>query len=335
MSDSMNTSETAANEESGGPPSDFDGDLARDMILDGRAPPMTWRPWIKELDIAGCEIKDLSPLAGLSALEQLVLNDTPVSDLAPLAGLTMLRWLWLDSTQVSDLSPLAGLIALESLYLRNTPVSDLSPLAGLSALEQLVLNDTQVSDLSPLAGLTALESLYLRNTPVSDLSPLANLAALRWLDLDDAQASSPIMTSETAANEEMGGPPSDLDGDLAREMSLERTETPVLTLEAIEADAWNAVAYELPEKADRALLDAAFRAVRSCVARERELMLGAEEGLHVPAGRTEGEDSVPVHAYNEARWRQARERLDLIGNRYLQELHAYNEAHRIDWDTVR
>jgi hypothetical protein len=118
-------------------------------------------------------------------------------------------------------------------------------------------------------------------------------------------------------------------------MSLERTETPVLTLEAIEADAWNAVAYELPEKADRALLDAAFRAVRSCVARERELMLAAEDSLHVRAGRTEGENSAPVHACNETRWRQARERLDLIGNRYLQELHAYNEAHRIDWDTVR
>ncbi len=313
MSDPMKTSETAANEESGGPPSDFDGNLAREMILDGRATPTTWRPWIKELDIAGREIKDLSPLAGLSALEQLVLNDTQVSDLSPLAGLTTLRWLWLDSTQVSDLSPLAGLTALESLYLRSTPVSDLSPLAGL----------------------TALENLYLRNTPVSDLSPLANLTALRWLDLDDTQASDPIMTSETAANEETGGPPSDLDGDLAREMSLERTETPVLTVEAIEADAWNAVAYELPEKADPALLDAAFGAVRGCIARERELMLAAEEGLHVPEGRTEGEDSAPVHACNEARWRQARERLDLIGNRYLQELHAYNEAHRIDWDTVR
>ena len=32
MSDSMNTSETVANEELGGPPSDFDGDLARDMM---------------------------------------------------------------------------------------------------------------------------------------------------------------------------------------------------------------------------------------------------------------------------------------------------------------
>jgi Leucine-rich repeat (LRR) protein len=134
-------------------------------------------------------IKNLSPLANLTALQSLDLYRTQISDLSPLANLTTLQSLDLDGTQVSDLSPLTNLTALQSLGLSGTQISDLSPLTNLTALQSLDLRGTQVSDLSPLANLTALQSLDLRGTQVSNLSPLADLTTLQYLDLNGTQVS--------------------------------------------------------------------------------------------------------------------------------------------------
>ena len=124
------------------------------------------------------QIRDLTPLAGLTALTSLYLVSTQVSDLTPLAGLTALTTLDLRDTQVSDLTPLAGLTALTTLDLMVTLVSDLTPLAEMTALTTLNLWSTLVLDLTPLAGLTALTTLNLWSTRVSDPTPLAGLTNL-------------------------------------------------------------------------------------------------------------------------------------------------------------
>ena len=119
---------------------------------------------------------------GLHGLE---LDGTKLDDLSPLAGLTELQELYLGDTQVRDLSPLAGLTKLHRLFLNNTQIRDLSPLAGLTKLERLNLSDTQVQDLSPLAGLTELRYLYLSNTQVRELSHLEGLKELKGLALEN------------------------------------------------------------------------------------------------------------------------------------------------------
>ncbi len=144
---------------------------------------------VTELDLSGSDISDVSPLAGLTALQRLDLMFTPVSDVTPLSGLTALQELDLMNTRVSDVSPLSGLTALQRLDLVGTPVSDVTPLSGLTALQELGLMNTRVSDVSPLKGLTALRNLDLMNTPVSDVSPLAGLIALAGLDLRGTQVS--------------------------------------------------------------------------------------------------------------------------------------------------
>lgn len=112
-----------------------------------------------------------------------------ISDLTPLADLTALRRLFLNNNPVSDLTPLKGLAALNELYIVRTQVRDLTPLADLTGLEKLALTGTQVSDLMPLTGLTGLKWLSLQSTQVSDLTPLTGLTALRWLYLGDTQVS--------------------------------------------------------------------------------------------------------------------------------------------------
>jgi Leucine-rich repeat (LRR) protein len=124
------------------------------------------------------EIRDLTPLKGLR-LEMLDLSqNADLADLRPLAGMPLKR-LGLFATSVSDLTPLKG-SKLEVLQLAGTRVTDLKPLKGLP-LKMLVVNDTAVSDLTPLEGMP-LEGLECGNTKVSDLGPLRRLR-LRYLNV--------------------------------------------------------------------------------------------------------------------------------------------------------
>ena len=167
------------------PPPDFDLEKAHEMILSGKPPPVEWRPWIDKLNFNERNLKDLAPLAELTALRSLDLHGTHVVDLVPIAGLAALQSLYLYGTQVADLAPLAGLAALQGLLLANTQVADLTPLAGLSLLQTLSLDGTQVSDLGPIAGLSALQSLSFSGTQVNDLAPLSRLTQLKSLHLDN------------------------------------------------------------------------------------------------------------------------------------------------------
>jgi hypothetical protein len=132
-------------------------------------------------------IVNLSPLVGLTDLQDLNLMDTQVTDLSPLAGLTKLQFLNLSGTQVADLSALAGLTNLQFLDLSRTQVADLSPLAELINLQFLDLSRTKAVDLSPLTGLTNVIYLGLRGTHTFSLASLAELTNLNYLDLWEAQ----------------------------------------------------------------------------------------------------------------------------------------------------
>ena len=142
---------------------------------------------LQSLDCSDTLVADLTPVLGLPALQSLTCFSTQVSDLTPLAGLPALRSLDCSSTQVADLTSLAGLSALQSLDCSSTQVADLTPLAGLSALQSLDCSSTQVADLTPLAGLSALHLLTCFSTQVSDLTPLAGLTALQSLDCSSTE----------------------------------------------------------------------------------------------------------------------------------------------------
>jgi internalin A len=117
-------------------------------------------------------ISDISPLTGLTNLQELYLDYNQISDISPLAGLTNLQVLQITNNQISDISSLAGLTNLRTLFITTNQISDISPLAGLTNLEHLWLSVNQISDISPLAGLTNLQFLQLNNNQISDISPL-------------------------------------------------------------------------------------------------------------------------------------------------------------------
>ena len=140
---------------------------------------------VKELDLSGKALSDLSPLAGLSGTKSLYLNDNPSVDLTPLSGLKGLLALSLNRCRIIDLTSLQNLYGLVYLNLDNNQISDLTPVAGLKALEIIGLAGNQISDLTPLAGLENLYHLELVGNSITDLSPLANLNGLKYLSLDN------------------------------------------------------------------------------------------------------------------------------------------------------
>ncbi|GAB3983935.1 NACHT domain-containing protein [Actinoallomurus acanthiterrae] len=92
---------------------------------------------LTSLGLWGCRgITDFAPLAELTGLSFLDLEDTGIDDLTPLAGLVDLETIWLRHCGgVVDLTPLKGLRKLRELYIKNVaPGIDLAPLAGLRRL---------------------------------------------------------------------------------------------------------------------------------------------------------------------------------------------------------
>ena len=151
--------------------------------------PLAFLTNLQTLMLQNEEINDLSPLAHLSNLQELQFHGTRVSDLSPLKELTKLRLLGGSGTLVRDLSPLAHLTDLQMLYLGHTPISDLSPLAHLTSLQELYVGYTQVDDLSPLAHLPNLKALRIQGIQLSDLNSLASFTRLQELRIGEMSIS--------------------------------------------------------------------------------------------------------------------------------------------------
>ena len=131
------------------------------------------------------DIHNISALAPLTNLRQINLQGMRLADISPLRGLISLTYLNLsDNVNLSNISFLAGLIQLRELNLYNNRITDVSSLASLVNLKSLSLGfNLGLSDLSALGNLTELEFLYLDSTKVSDLSFLLSMKKLKKLSL--------------------------------------------------------------------------------------------------------------------------------------------------------
>lgn len=106
---------------------------------------------LRGLWLSNLGIEDLSPLSGLTQLEELGLHNNNCADLSPLSGMGALRFLQVSmNPSVTDLAPLAGLTALEHLSFERCDVQDIAPLAGLERLNRVDLGYNRIEDMSPV-----------------------------------------------------------------------------------------------------------------------------------------------------------------------------------------
>ena len=118
---------------------DFPDNAPQDLLVRARPHIETFER-IETFDLSETQVADVTPLQGLTNLQQLDLSETQVADVTPLQGLTNLQWLYLLSTQVADVTPLQGLTNLEELFLDGTQVSE----EDLARLRQ-ILRETKIS----------------------------------------------------------------------------------------------------------------------------------------------------------------------------------------------
>ena len=130
-------------------------------------------------------IKDISPLTDLTELEDLDISCNLIQDISPLANLTQLKKLDMQYNEnIKDISVLKNLIQLEDLRMAEASIMDLTSLQNLTKLETLWFCDCGLEDISPLSHLTNIITLKLADGNIVDISPLAKMVKLEWVALE-------------------------------------------------------------------------------------------------------------------------------------------------------
>lgn len=133
------------------------------------------------LDLAGNNIKDLSPLKELKNLRALDVSYNKISDLTPLSTMTTLTMLNLSHNDITDINSIAGLVNLKVLDLSNNKVSYINAISNLRNLQFLDLSSNKIKDVTPLEGIgQSLLSLDLSYNPI----PASQLGFIKsWTQL--------------------------------------------------------------------------------------------------------------------------------------------------------
>ena len=141
-------------------------------------------------DLTGSTIESLEGLQYAVNLKRLSFSEISPDSYSPIANLTKLETLDLEDSSRGDLSFLTNLTNLVELnlgsYLFGNRIEDITPLQNLKKLEKLnlagfyeiALPSGDIEDISPLEGLTNLTELDLGGQPVTDLSPLITNSGL-------------------------------------------------------------------------------------------------------------------------------------------------------------
>ncbi len=151
-----------------------------------------------DVPMAQGTLTDLSSLADLTGLEELVLWDQPLTSIDGIQTFTALRHLEIKwCGELRDVSPAFALQGLDNLCLSGLPISSIQGVQNLQELIRLDISYTDVTDLSPLAegsyDRAAREwgglSLCLEGLKIADYSPLGAVGQFYSLNFDSEEDS--------------------------------------------------------------------------------------------------------------------------------------------------
>lgn len=134
---------------------------------------------------SGKRIRDLSPISGLTQLDQLFLKGDGIDDISALKNLTNLTSLWLNENQIQDISAVQGMKKLSQLSLCGNKLTDVQAAMDLPKLRSLDLSRNAIETLpEDMSGLKNLISLDLSDNPgITDVSSVASVKTLQRLSL--------------------------------------------------------------------------------------------------------------------------------------------------------
>lgn len=140
---------------------------------------------LKRLGLTLQSVSDLSPLANLTKLEKLEVDQNfLITDISPLANLTNLKYLDISANLITDISLLTNLTNLTHFLIGGIPqyhVTNLSVVANFKQLMVFVGSFLTQPDLSVFSELKELEVFYCSWSKINDLTGLKNCSKLRGL----------------------------------------------------------------------------------------------------------------------------------------------------------
>lgn len=146
-------------------------------------------PGASTLFLGASEVSSLAPLATLTGLKELKLQELPnVTDISPLASLKEVWKLVMGKLpQMKDISPLAGNSKIKQLEIASVPYAqpDLAWLAPMTELSEITL-EAMPKTLKSLAGIedkARLRIVRLKSSLLPDLTPLTTLQSMTELNL--------------------------------------------------------------------------------------------------------------------------------------------------------
>ncbi len=107
---------------------------------------------LSHLSLIDCDIKDITPLADCSFIDDLNLSHNQISDISPLRGISWLYYLTLRYNQITNIEPLMGLKDIYLINLRHNQISNIDVFTTLERgnLSRLFLGDNPITDFSPI-----------------------------------------------------------------------------------------------------------------------------------------------------------------------------------------
>lgn len=141
-------------------------------------------PYLQTLTVQNMHILTLEPIAGLSELTSLRLEECEIyaSDLGIVASLPSLQRLTLSSCGLSTIADLAGAQKLTYLDVSHNTLRNLEVLEQMDTLYEINLSHNAVTDLTSLSVLPSLERLDVSYNSLTSLAPMARSSKLTWLN---------------------------------------------------------------------------------------------------------------------------------------------------------
>ncbi len=162
-------------------------DDAKEDVVEIKLGGKTFKNNVKELDLSGCDVHDITLLSACTKLEKLDLSDNSISDISALVDLPSLKELDISNNRISDISPLMSVPKLEYLNLSGNRIKSVAALQDLSGLTELNVSGNELGSIAAIGRLTNLKTLWMDKVGLSDadLEELYNLKNLKKLSIKD------------------------------------------------------------------------------------------------------------------------------------------------------
>lgn len=147
-------------------------------------------PKLNNLNLSGCGLSNILPLADASTITVLDLSDNSITDISALASFTGLTHANLTRNAVTSLDALSKLTGLQELSVAENSLTALDALSSCKQLQILDVSNNSVTSIAPLAPLGSLVELNAGGNALTDASGLAGCVSLERLDLSNNQLTS-------------------------------------------------------------------------------------------------------------------------------------------------